>query len=238
MNVRAYIVKSIRECVSKNASKREGEKECIIDYLIDKFKLYYNRPVSSITEMNQRENRKIKGDVFEMLAKMYFETTLWKGVALYSDVWLLNEVPDEVLKELGLKRRDLGIDLVLKHRVGTDNYSAVQVKYRVHTGYRSKNVIGWKALSTFYALVKRTGPWKKYIIFTNADYVRHVGKRETRDKTIAIGTLRNIKSEHWYRMCETRTGSETSSGNTVGGENEIKKMTKEQIREARLKAFS
>ena len=117
---------------------------------------------------------------------------MWKGNPLYSDVWLLSEVPVEILDELGLKRRDLGIDLVLKHRLG--GYSAVQVKYRAHTGWKSKNVIGWKALSTFYALVKRSGPWKKYIVFTNADYIRHVGKRETRDKTIAIGTLRKNKT--------------------------------------------
>lgn len=136
-----------------------------------------------------------------MLAKMYFETIIWKGVPLYSDVWLLSEVPKEVLDELGLKRRDLGIDLVLRHNCKTGGYSAVQVKYRVHTGWKSKNVIGWKQLSTFYALVKRTGPWKKYIIFTNADFVRHVGKKETKDKTIAIGTLRNIKMDHWLRMC-------------------------------------
>jgi hypothetical protein len=55
LEIRKYIVKSIRECITKNASLREGEKKLIIDFLIEKFKLYYGRPVSSITEMNQRE---------------------------------------------------------------------------------------------------------------------------------------------------------------------------------------
>ena len=48
---RSYIIESIQECVSKNASRRDGEKENVIDYLIEKFKLYYGKPVNSITEL-------------------------------------------------------------------------------------------------------------------------------------------------------------------------------------------
>jgi hypothetical protein len=236
MNDREYIIKSIRECITNNATRRECETVNIIDSLIEKFKFHYDKPVSSLTDLKLRENRKIKGDVFELFAKMYYETILWNDEDnLYSNVWLLNEVPSEILKDLGLKRNDMGIDLILKHACKTGGFSAVQVKYRNHNGYRTKNVIGWKQLSTFYALVNRSGPWKKHIVFTNADYIRHVGKRDSKDKTVAIGTLRNIKSEFWYRM--SQTGIESNVANKTQTVGVTKNLTPEQIRDLRLNAL-
>lgn len=223
-----YIVSSIQKIIREQKSNIP-----IIDSLVERFVLYFDRPVHSLSEIRER-NTKLKGDIFEQFAKMYFETVLWKGLRLYSDVWLLKDVPQEILNKLGLKRNDLGIDLVLKHNSNlSDTYSAVQVKFRKHNvKYKSKNVIGWKQLSTFYALVKRTGPWKRHIVFTNADYIRHVGKRELADKTIAIGTLRNIKLDQWQRMCG-------EMGKKLNDEVGINlKLSREQLRELRLKAMS
>jgi predicted helicase len=43
---------------------------------------------------------------------------------LYSDVWLLSEVPDE----FGISKKDTGIDLVAR-TVGTGKFHAIQCKF-------------------------------------------------------------------------------------------------------------
>jgi len=206
----------------------------IMDNLLEDFKLHYDRPVSSMNDLRDRDSKKVRGDMLEAFCQMYFEEVVTKnGTHWYTNVWLLNEVPEKVRNRLKLKKQDLGIDLVLQDLNG--EFSAVQVKYRQHPKYKSKNVIGWKQLSTFYALVKRTGEgnpasWKKHIVFTNADFIRHVGEKDPKDQTYAIGSLRRIKKDHWMRMIG-------DSGQKVT-QTKIRRMTREQLREARLKAFS
>lgn len=230
-----FVCDSIRKCLLENQER--VYKEPIIDNLIEKFKLYYDKPVSSFSELKKRDNKKIKGDVFEVLAKLYFETKKNKKSFVYQNCWLLKEIPKEIKQDLGLRGRDMGIDLILQDQ--NDEFHAVQVKYRFPNRYKSKNILGWKQLSTFYSWVNRTGPYKKHIIFTNADYVRHVGNRDPKDKSICIGTLRNISRNHWYRMIE-----DENSGRTIGDSSncltisELEKMTKEELRELRLKCFS
>lgn len=214
-----YLTKTINECLSASGSQKP-----IIDTLIQKFKLYYDKPVNSIQEINQRQNKKIKGDIFELLCKFYFSS-----FDCYKHVWLLKEVPKETLELLSLKRNDLGIDLVLQNK--DDTYSAVQVKYRFPNKYKSKNVVGWKQLSTFYSIVNRSGPYKKHIIFTNADYVRHVGKKDPKDKTIAIGTLRRINRQRWCKMVGHKE-------NVLKITSTFKKLSLEEIRQKRIEKLS
>lgn len=223
MDNREFVKKCINELLSKGL-----ESDVLMDKLLERFKMHYDKPVSSIADIKFRENRKVKGDVLETFCQIYFENINTKeGNPFYTFVWLLDEVPSQVRGDLGLSKRDLGIDLILKDIRG--NYYAVQVKYRSHNGYKSKNVIGWKQLSTFYALCNRTGGDKgyvKHIVFTNANYIRHVGKKDPKDKTYAIGTLRKIKKDHWLRMVGNK-GMKLSNGTIT--------FSKEQIREARLK---
>jgi predicted helicase len=70
-----------------------------------------------------------KGTYFEELIRTYLrhEPTF---ADLYSDVWLLGEVPDEV----GIGKKDTGIDLVARTR-GTEEYHAIQCKF-YDEGYR------------------------------------------------------------------------------------------------------
>ena len=59
-------------------------------------------------------------------------------------------------------------------------------------------------LSTFYALCARSGPFRRHVVITTADYVRRAGRRSTpQDRTIAFGTLRNITSFRWMAMLRT-----------------------------------
>lgn len=64
-----------------------------------------------------------KGNYFEELTRTYLrhEPTYRD---LYSDVWLLNEVPDE----FGISKKDTGIDLVARTH-GTEEFHAIQCKF-------------------------------------------------------------------------------------------------------------
>ena len=94
---------------------------------------------------------------------------------------------------------------------------------------KKKTSISWSALSTFYALCLRTGPWQKYIIMTTADYTRHQGPKTEKDLSICIGSLRGIKKDDWFKMCETGSVEEPVL---------IVQLTKEEIRAKRLAYYT
>lgn len=196
--------------------------------LFDEFLLevqkWYERPAHTLTEMRTRSNKKIRGDIFEEFCCLYL-----KYIKGYENVWLLSDLPEDILVLLSLKRQDMGIDIVVK--TGDDFY-AVQCKYKKHGA--TKNVLSWSALSTFYAMCLRTGPWVKYIVMTNCDYTRHQGPKTPKDISICLKTFQNIDKSDWIKMCNI-------SGNVV--ENSIvskpsSELTKEELRNLRLAYYS
>jgi predicted helicase len=182
----------------------------------------YNEPAHSFTEMRVRDNKKVRGDIFEEFCVLYL-----KHVRGYDDVWLLADVPDTLLTELGMKRPDVGIDVVCRKG---KLYSAVQCKYKKQD-IKSK-IVTWKALSTFYALCMRTGPWEKYIVMTNCSYVRHMGKKSKKDLSICLKTLQGITKEQWISMCRVEGHNVCETLVTE------KPKTEEDLRAARLKFFT
>ena len=171
--------------------------------------------------MRTRDNKKVRGDVFEDFCVKYL-----KHVRKLDNVWLLKDVPDELLTKLSLKRPDVGIDIIAEHQ---NKYYAAQCKYKKHVSLK-KNVVTWKQLSTFYALVLRTGPWAQYIVMTNCDYCRHMGKKTGKDVSICLKTFQNITQEQWVQMCQLE-GQPTSTLPQAS-------LTSEQLRAARLARFS
>lgn len=165
----------------------------LFDEYMKECQKWYEQPAHSFVEMRSRDNKKIRGDIFEEFSVLYL-----KHVLKYSQAWRLEDVPDDVLGGLGLKRQDMGIDIICEKG---GKYSAVQCKYKKHTGYKSKTIVTWKQLSTFYALVLRTGPWEKYIVMTNCDYVRHMGKKTPKDLSICLRTFQKITAGQWMDMC-------------------------------------
>ena len=151
---------------------------------------WYERPAHSLTEMRSRDTKKIRGDIYEEFCVLYL-----KHVKGYKTVWRLEDVPDTVLETLKMKRRDMGIDLIVEH----DGYKAVQCKYKKRT--LRKCSVTWSALSTFYALCMRTGPWSSYIVMTTADYCSHQGEKTEKDQSFCIGSMRAITKEQWIQMC-------------------------------------
>lgn len=194
----------------------------LFDEFIAECQKWYEQPAHTFTEMRTRDNKKIRGDIFEEFCVLYL-----KNVRGYSQVWRLEDVPDDILGGLGLKRPDMGIDIICEKN---GKYTAVQCKYKKHTGYRSKTIVTWKQLSTFYALVLRTGPWEKYIVMTNCDYVRHMGRKTPKDLSICLKTFQNTTKEEWIRMCGVE-------GNAVA-EEKPKVLTPEELRLARIARFA
>jgi predicted helicase len=143
--------------------------------------------------MRMRDNKKLRGDMFEEFSLLYL-----KYVKGYKNVWLLKDVPDDVLDKLTMKRKDMGIDLIIETAETT--YMAVQCKYKKHVSTK-QNILSWSALSTFYALCLRTGPWEKYIVMTNCVYTRHQGKKTKQDVSYCLKTLQNITKDEWLLMC-------------------------------------
>jgi predicted helicase len=88
---------------------------------------------------------KQKGDLFEELTKYIFKYHP-NYQNFTKDVWLLNEVPLDILSNLNIPRKDQGIDLVLldKH----DQFHAIQCKFRTNVN----EIIPWAELATFYGL--------------------------------------------------------------------------------------
>lgn len=166
---------------------------------------WYEQPAHTLTEMRTRDNKKIRGDIFEDFTVLFL-----KHARDFDEVWRLGDIPDDVLDKLGLKKnQDMGIDIVAKRG---DKYVAVQCKYKKHTSFK-KNILTWKQLSTFYALCLRTGPWEKYIVVTNCEYTRHAGKKTEKDVSICLKTLQNITKEQWTKMCELEGHQLTQSSN-------------------------
>jgi hypothetical protein len=184
---------------------------------------WYEQPAHSMTELRTRLNTKLRGDIFEEFCVLYM-----KHVRGYPQVWRLEDVPDDILGGLGLKRQDMGIDLICERN---GRYTAVQCKYKKHSGTKSKTIVTWSQLSTFYALVLRTGPWETYAVMTNCDYVRHMGKKTPKDLSICFKTFKRITSEQWTQMCGLEGHRMTEAPKPTV-------LTLDQLRAARLARFT
>jgi predicted helicase len=196
----------------------------LFDEFILECQKWYDAPAHSFSEMRMRDNKKIRGDMFEEFCVLYL-----KHVKGYKNVWLLKDVPDEILAKVHVARRDMGIDVIVETEAET--FIAVQSKYKKHTSFK-QNILSWKSLSTFYALCLRTGPWEKYIVMTNCVYTRHQGKKTKQDVSICLKTLQNITKDEWLAMCN-------ATGYKLGFEEEKEKvMSKEELRAIRASFYT
>jgi hypothetical protein len=207
------IISAIRTSLSKS-------DDLIFENILDCLRVYEEKPCNAISEFKRRTTR-AKGYIFEIFCKLYL---IAKD---FQYVWLLNEVPAEILEKLNLTRNDMGIDIIAFDAY-KNGYVAVQCKFKSKSKNKTQNVLGWKSLSTFYALCARTGlnthktsdngveeknnfpnapggprldkPWVQYMIMTNCDYVRRLGKKDKLDYTIAYKSFKNTKHATWLKM--------------------------------------
>ena len=217
----------IKQCIRKAVSKTNTS---VFESLTDVFKTYFERPSHTIAEIKTKTTKQ-KGLIFEIFCKMYL---LARG---YHDVWLLSEIPEEVRKYLNMVSFDIGIDLVARIRIPVKNqvifedeeerlddffYFPIQAKYRKPTKNKLNQTVhrvGWKEVSTFLALVGRTGPpkgWMQHIIMTNADNVCWRGKKTKKDKTYAKKTFEKCSNMFWINMASLSNGNKLgNSGSPV-----------------------
>ena len=99
--------------------KQFGVQEVLSGHIPPRTALQKLLSIYRLASKTERE----KGTYFEELIRTYlrYEPTY---ADLYSDVWLLSEVPDAY----GISKKDTGIDLVAKTR-GTDELHAIQCKF-------------------------------------------------------------------------------------------------------------
>jgi predicted helicase len=203
----------------------------LFDEFILECQKLYESPAHSLEEIRNNNNKKIRGDIFEEFCVLYL-----KYVKSYKNVMLLKDVPDEILTKLTMKKKDMGIDIVVEDN--DNNYSAVQCKYKKHVSTK-KNILSWKVLSTFYALCLRTGPWTKYIVMTNCVYIRHQGKKTKEDVSYVLKTFQNITKDEWLLMCNVKGNKLDDEGNKlVPINNQNPNPTKEELRNLRNSYFN
>jgi predicted helicase len=212
----------------------------MVDELINICESFYNKPAHNLQDLKNR-NTKLKGDIFEEFCYRYMKTCY-----NLDQVWFYKDVPLEIKEKLNLTKNDMGIDFI-----GTDQdgeYYAIQAKYRKRNKGK-KTGVTWKQLSTFYALALKTGPYKKHIVFTNADFVRHIGKKTKLDQTINYNSLSKINHFDWMKIANYSTEHlQVESSNlkeestnlkeeSTNLKEDIKVLTREQIRLKRLIYF-
>jgi len=198
-------------------------KIIMIDELINICESFYNKPAHNLQDLKNR-NTKLKGDIFEEFCYRYM-----KICYQLKEVWYYKDVPIEIKEELNLTKNDMGIDFI-----GINNkneYYAIQAKYRKRKKGK-KTGITWKQLSTFYALALKTGPYKKHIVFTNADYVRHIGKKTKLDQTINYNVLSKVSHFDWMKIANYDESFDESFDESLD-----ESLSLEQIRLKRLLYF-
>jgi len=209
----------IQNCIRSAMSSISGDNA--FDKLTDLFQAFYDRPCSNVAQLSKRTKQQ-SGLLWEHFCLMYLRE---KG---YGKAWLIGDAPDEVLEQANLTRRDMGIDIIIMHENG---YMAVQCKWRSNPHKKPKTSITWNQLSTFYALCARSGPWLKYIVMTNCDYVRRVGKKYSKDQTISKAAFRSQPREVWQKIGGLGEGHCLSDFKQAS-------LTKEEVREQRLRALT
>src|SRR5579883_2375233 len=247
----------------------------VFPILLDRFKVWYSQSCISVLEFKRRTT-KAKGDIMETFVDLYLESEGY-------EVLCPADAPEELLTSLGLKRKDMGIDRIARKvktpKGATESqvpqkglfdedgkrtakgWCAVQIKYKRRKSdgetTKAKTVIGWKALSTFYSLCSKTGPWERLIVVTNADYVRREGMKDSKDRTIAYGTFCGLSRVKWLAMCgatgqklgDSKTPEKSEGKEEKKGEEKKKARRKiviqkpqksetEKVRELRMKYYS
>jgi len=184
-------IKNIIDLISKNIDTTDNK----FDILMKNIESYVEGvSASNMAELKEKtKNKKKKGDLFESFCFLYLHKILE-----HDSVWFYKDFPVELKSQFHLTKNDYGIDLISKKGNG---YYAIQCKYRKPQD--KVQVISWNSLSTFYAMVSKSGPWVKHITMTNVNGCRHIGEKTDKDWSICIGTFRGIKHFEWLKMIDS-----------------------------------
>lgn len=153
-------------------------------------------PSHTILELRaQNCNKKQKGDLWEAFCCLYLQHVLE-----HDNVWFIKNLPSNLINKFNLPKTDFGIDLISEK---DGKYYAIQCKYK-----KSKEqiqLVSWRSLATFFAIVEKTGPWEKHIVMTNINGCKHIGKKGEKDLSLCIGTFKKMDRFQWIKMLEKPT---------------------------------
>lgn len=183
------------------------------DNILESFVREVSRRPSTLEEM--KHYTKYVGDIWEMFCASYLRELY--GYTVYT----LQACPTELLNELGLSKRDVGIDLIA---VYNEKKIAVQCKFR--KTYKS---LSWREVATFDALCMRTGPWSSCMVMTTAQGLRREGKARSEDVFIGKTRLSKLTRHDWHRI------GKLGDGHTCGG---ATTSFTQDMRDIRLRRFA
>jgi predicted helicase len=107
--------------------------------------LYKRESLNDMYPDIKKKTNKEKGDIFEVITYWLFKLMPALNNDL-KDIWLYDNVPTNIKKELTLPSRDKGIDLLLQLKNG--DYYAIQCKFRQNPN----TIITWTEVATFFGL--------------------------------------------------------------------------------------
>lgn len=94
--------------------------------LLNKIRQYKNWQELKSELMDISDNTKVKGDIFELVTKYYLLTEPIYQTQI-KNVWIHNEVPEDIREYINLPKNDEGIDLIAQTK--DNKYWAIQCKY-------------------------------------------------------------------------------------------------------------
>lgn len=198
------------------------------DSLMQEIDNYVDQKAHNMSELKEKaNNKKKKGDLFESFCYLYIQKVLD-----HDQVWFYKDFPAELKTEFHLTKNDYGIDLLSKK---DNNYYAIQCKYKKPKD--KIQIISWRSLATFYAIVVKTGPWLKHITMTNVNGCKHIGKKTDKDWSICIGTFRNIDHFKWLKICATDNIDQANNDQSNNDQSNNDIPNNELIRNKRLIYF-
>lgn len=217
-------IEIIIDLISKNIDTDKNK----FDILMMNIENYIEgNQATNMAELKEKaKDKKKKGDLFEAFCFLYLQKVLE-----HYQVWFYKDFPVELKVQFHLTKNDYGIDLISKKG---DGYYATQCKYR--RPQDKTQIISWKSLSTFYAMVSKSGPWVKHITMTNVNGCRHIGEKTDKDWSICIGTYRGMDHFKWLKLCDI-TNQERNIFTPLQISN-AKVLDIEELRNKRLNYFS
>lgn len=136
----------------------------------------YVKPKDNMKEYKCEENKDIKSVIFEYFAMKYFKSIYnWSYDRSkyfgFKNVWLIQHyIPEDIISYLQLNgiNNISDIDIICKNDY--NQYYAINIKHK--RKYKRGKYIKPEELTNFYLIVNQSGPWIKYITFTNVDFVK------------------------------------------------------------------
>lgn len=170
-----------------------------IKSLFNNVKDWYNLQ-NKMMEISSQNPSFVGKYLFELFAKYYFLCcpNLKND---YQDVWLYNEIPNNIKESLNLPNQDYGIDLLLRGK--DDLFYAVQCKFKVDENTKlnwTKDKIG-----NFFG---STNSVAGYIVFSNAYAIDNVSSSRSQNfQFISISDLLELDDNFFDSVCNFIEGN-------------------------------